>query len=346
MQSETSLSGRRRIARFSHGLGVSALTLALFASQAGPAFAAIENTATPLGTPASGTLPTPPTSSVSVPVATANPLLTMVSVAVDAPNATTVQDGPDTDSIVAGGDTITYRYTIRNDGNVTINAVAPVNLGTTFNLTAGTGTFTGYTLISTTNVASTGAQLLPGESGTWTATYLLSAVDTYRAAGISAATGDALIHTARATGNPVSGSLPTVVSMTTETQIPSNPQFTIAKSSAFTTDTGTLLSADVGDVIRYKYVVTNSGNVTITNVRVDDTHESVALPNTPTRSVRQETIATIDGGSEGPLAPTLVSTDDGTANNGTWGTLRPGATIVFYYDHTVTQSEFDNHLLN
>jgi uncharacterized repeat protein (TIGR01451 family) len=338
MQTNTSLSGKGRAMRFSHGLGVSAVTLALFVSQAGPAFAAITNTATPNGTPASGTLPTPPTSTVNVTVAPAGPVLTMVSVVIDAPNATTVQDGTDGDTIVAGGDTITYRYTVRNDGNVTINSVVPTNGGTTFNLTNGTGTFTGFTLVSTTNATSTGSQLLPGESGVWTATYQMSAIDTYRASGIAAATGDALIHTASATGTPVTGTLGAVANDTAETQIPANPLFTITKTSSFTTDTGTTGQADVGDVIRYRYEVSNVGNVTINNVTVGDNHEGAALP---AGTVAQETIAGASGGFDGPLAPTLTSTDT-TANNGTWSVLRPGARIVFFYDHTVTLTEFNN----
>jgi uncharacterized repeat protein (TIGR01451 family) len=345
MQPVTSLSAKARAKRLRHGLGVSALTLALFASQSGPAFATIDNTATANGTPASGTL-TAPSDSESVTVAPAGPQLTIVSTVIDAPNATTVTDGADPDSIVAGGDTITIRYTIQNTGNVSINTVTPSSPTTTFNLVNGTATLSGYTLVSTSDtVNSTGATLLPGESGIWTATYTMSAIDTYRAAGIVAATGDALIHTTSATGSPVTGPTPAlnvvVIDNTAETQIPSNPAMTIVKSHSFTTDTGTTGEADVGDVIRYRYEVTNTGNVTITGVTIADVHEGTPVQTLPTRLVAQETIAAASGGYDGPLAPTLTSTT-GTANDGTWATLRPGARVIFFYDHTVNQTEFNS----
>jgi uncharacterized repeat protein (TIGR01451 family) len=334
MQRKTSLSARSRDKRLWHGLGVSALSLAIFASQAGPALAAIDNTATPSGTPASGTLPTPPTSSVSVPVAPATPTLT-VAKSVPANVTDTNADG-----IVGPGDTITYTYVITNTGNVTINTVSPVDAGPTFNTLPRTGAALSFTLVSTTNVASTGAQLLPAESGTWTAVYTLTAVDAYRAAGLLAASTTAVENSATATGAPVSGTLGAVAPSTAETQIPANPRFSIVKSFTFTTDTGTAGQADVGDVIRYRYEVNNTGNVTINNVAVTDVHEGVTLSGQPLG----ETIAVLQGGFDGPLAsasPAVPSTD-AVANNGVWSVLRPGARIVFFYDHTVTQTEFNN----
>jgi hypothetical protein len=115
------------------------------------------------------------------------------------------------------------------------------------------------------------------------------------------------------------------------------PSMSIAKTYTFTTDNGTIGRANVGDVIRYKYVIQNTGNVRINNVAVSDVHEGAALVVPP----NAETIAAADGGTEGPLAPTYVSSD-ATANNGTWSVLQPGARVVFYYNHTVTQTEFDN----
>jgi uncharacterized repeat protein (TIGR01451 family) len=334
MKSSPSLDARSS-PRLRRHLGASTLTLALLASQVVPAFATIDNTATPSGTPASGTLPVPaPTSTVNVPVAPATPTLT-VSKSVPANVADT-----NTDGIVGAGDTITYTYVITNSGNITINAVSPVDAGPTFNTLPRTGAALSFTLVSTTNPGSAGAQLLPNESGTWTAVYTLTAVDAYRAAGLLAASTTAVENSATATGTPVAGVLGAVTPSTAETQIPANPRFTITKSYAFTTDTGTLLSADVNDVIRYRYEVTNTGNVTITNVSVTDVHEGATLSGQPA----QETIAVVDGGFDGPLAsavPPQTSTD-GVANNAIWTTLRPGARIVFFYDHTVTQTEFNN----
>jgi uncharacterized repeat protein (TIGR01451 family) len=333
MHTNLSLNLRGGPIRASRALGASTLVLALFVAQAGPAFATIDNTATPSGTPAAGTLPTAPTATVNVPVAAPTAILSLTKA-----GANPVETG--SDGVINAGDTITYTYVITNGGNTTIAAVAPVEtLAPTFNSIAGTGTYApSPTLVSTTNASSTGATLLPGESGTWTWVYTLTAVDAYRAAGIVAATGNAVENTATATGTPPVGvSLAAVTPASTESEIPANPKFAITKTRAFTTDTGTLLSADVGDVIKYTYSVTNVGNVTINSVSVSDNHEGSVLVGQPLG----ESIAAIDGGNDGPLAPGVTSTD-ALANNGVWSVLRPGAKVVFTYSHTVTQAEFDN----
>jgi hypothetical protein len=308
------------------GLGASALTLALFASQVGPAYAAITNTATANGTPASGTL-VAPSDSASVPVATGAPTLTVLKTA-----GSPVEVG--TDGVINAGDTILYTYVVTNSGNVTINSATPVDTGPQFNTLNGTGTLGAFTLVSSTNAASTGSNLLPNESATFTALYTLSAVDAYRAAGITVAGGNAVENSATATGSPVTGTLGPVAPSTVEIAIPANPKLAIIKTAVITTDNGSAGVADVGDIITYTYVVNNTGNVTINGLTINDLHEGVALGSPPSG----ETL-TLDG----PLAtatPAVVSTD-ATANNGTYSVVRPGARITFTYVHTVTQAEVD-----
>ena len=314
MTESPSLKSRSSPVGLSRGLGVSALALALFAGQAGPAFAAIDNTATANGTPASGTL-TPPTSSASVPVAPAGPRLTVAKTA-----GAAVEMG--IDGVINAGDRITYTYVVQNTGNVTINAARPLDTGPTFNSIAGTGTLGAFSPVN--------ANLAPGASQTFTAIYTLSNLDAYRAAGITLA-GNAVENSATATGTPVTGTLAAVTPSTAETVIPANPKLSIAKSFAFTTDNGTLTRADVGDVVTYTYVVQNTGNVTITSLSINDIHEGVALSGQPAG----ETLT-----SDGPLAPGTVSSDS-VANNAVYSTIRPGATVTFTYVHTVTQAEVD-----
>jgi hypothetical protein len=314
MNDSPSLKSRSSPVGFTRGLGVSALTLALFASQAGPAFAAIDNTATANGTPSSGTL-VPPTASASVPVAPAGPALTVTKTA-----AAPVETG--VDGVINAGDTITFTYVVKNTGNVTINAAKPVDVGPTFNTIAGTGTLGAFSPVS--------ANLIPGAQQSFTAVYTLSNLDAYRAAGILLA-GTPVQNSATATGNPVTGTLAAVTPSTAKTTIPANPKMSIAKSFVFTTDTGTLTKADVGDVITYTYVVTNTGNVSITSLSINDIHEGVALSGQPAN----ETLT-----SDGPLAPGTVSSDS-VANNAVYSTIRPGAVVTFTYVHTVTQAEVD-----
>jgi hypothetical protein len=323
MTESPSLKPRGAPPGFARGLGASSLALALFASQAGPAFAAIDNTATANGTPAAGTL-TPPSDSVSVPVAPAAPTLTVAKTA-----GTPVETG--SDAVINAGDTITYTYVVSNTGNVTINSSAPVDSGPTFNNIAGTGSLSGFTLVSTTNGATSGSTLAPGESGTFTAVYTLSNLDAYRAAGILAASGDAVKNSATATGTPVTGTLASVTPSLAETEIPAQPKLSIDKTFAITTDNGTTGQADVGDVITYTYTVVNTGNVAISSLSINDIHEGAALSGEPSAEALS---------SDGPLAPGTVSSDS-VSDNAVWTSIQPGATVTFTYVHTVTQTEVD-----
>ena len=303
--------------------GVSTMALAMAMSQVTPAFATIDNTATSSGTYNASTT-TSPSSTVNIPVTPAAPTLTVVKTA-GVPVDTTG------DGIIGPGDKITYTYTVTNTGNVTINAAKPVDTGPTFNQIAGSGgTMSAFSPLT--------ANLAPGGSQVFTATYTMSAVDAYRAAGIiKGAVGDAahaVENTATATGTPVIGVLGAVTPSLAETQVNANPALSIIKTWAFFTPGGDVNGngkADKGDKIVYTYTVTNTGNVTMTGVTVADTHEAVLLP---AGTAANEVLT-----SDGPLAPGTTSTD--AANNGSWDTMRPGAVVTFTYTHTVTQAEVD-----
>ncbi|MDE2384302.1 MAG: DUF11 domain-containing protein [Alphaproteobacteria bacterium] len=92
----------------------------------------------------------------------------------------------------------------------------------------------------------------------------------------------------------------------------------------------------VGQTITYTYVVTNMGNVAMTNVQVKDMHGSPATQIAVGGSgIKGETLTT-----PGPLG--AAASPDTTANDGIWSTLAPGATVTFTYTHTVTQAEIDH----
>jgi uncharacterized repeat protein (TIGR01451 family) len=296
-----------------------------FVGLAGQTFATIDNQATATGTYNATSVTSPNSNLVQIPVAAGSPSL---SVAKSVFTPVTTNLGADT-TIADSGDRIVYQYIVTNNGNTTISAVAPVDAGPRFGTAqvAGTGSMSAFSLITGTTT------LLPGQSATFRATYTLSQLDVDRAAGITTP-AQAVNNSATATGTPATGTLGTVPPGTATTTIPAGPKLTISKVGVLNDIAGgTAGRADLGETITYTYTVVNSGNVAITNVNVNDTHEGALLA---AGTVRNETLLT-----EGPLG-TPASTDaTAPLNNGVWSTLQPGATITFTYTHTVTQAEVD-----
>ncbi|PHP64562.1 hypothetical protein CSC94_23360, partial [Zhengella mangrovi] len=94
--------------------------------------------------------------------------------------------------------------------------------------------------------------------------------------------------------------------------------------------------AGTGDVIRYAYAVTNTGNVAMANVSVSD----VTNGNDP---------AFLGGASPGQPVAVSLTTDAGTVGDSTdadnagptWDMLAPGDTITFTADYSVVQADVD-----
>jgi large repetitive protein len=306
-------------------IGSSTMAFSVLLSQVTPALATIDNTATASGTYNASTTTSNP-STVNVTVAAAAPSIQALSKSAGVP---TTALGPNA-TVTDAGDTITFTYVVKNNGNVTLNTVLPTDTGPTFNSLAGTGTLAAF--VPTTPSNTLPITLAPGAQQTYTAVYTLSALDAYRGAG----TSPLVNNSANATGKtPAPGNV-TVNSTTPATAtaiIAPGPSLTIAKTSS------TPGPVAVGAVVTYTYTVTNNGNVPITGVKIADTHEGAAI--TP-QSAMLEQVAPLGGaggGVPGPLGAGASS--DATAGDGTWTTLAPGATVIFKYTHTVTQTEFD-----
>ncbi len=184
--------------------------------------------------------------------------------------------------VTAVGDTVTYTFEVTNDGNVTID-----NL--TIDETAFSGT--GTALVISCPVT----ELAPTESTSCTGTYAVTQADL---------DAGQVTNTATANGtDPGNGPVvsPQADAVVTATQ---TPGLLLDKS---TTATG---YDSVGDLLPYSYLVTNSGNVTITGaITVDD--DRIVAPN----SVN---------------CPALPA-----------GGLAPGAAITCTAMHIVTQADLD-----
>ena len=285
-----------------------------------PTEAFISNSATASGTYGATTITSLP-DTVDITVVTANPDLSIAKT-VSAP-ATTINGAEST--ITDGNDTITYQYVIQNTGNVTMTGVTPVDAGPSFGLpqTPGTGSLAAFSPAPVT--------LLPGQIQTFTAVYTLSSDDVARAAG-HLVLAEAVNNTATATG--VDPALNTFTSggSTAQTTIAAGPRLTVSKSGTITAKApgNTDPNAELGDTITYTYVVYNNGNVPISNVVINDTHEGTPI-SPATLFVEAFT-------SEGYLGS---GTTDAGAPNGSWNVIQAGATVTFTYTHTVTQAEID-----
>jgi uncharacterized repeat protein (TIGR01451 family) len=273
------------------------LSAALGLSSVSASYAALSNTATATGTPAAGTL-TNPTDTVNIPVQLAAPGYTVVKTVV----STTTSAGA-TATQTDGGDTITYSYTVDNTGNVSLSNVALTDPGVKFNGGAANPLTTGPTLVSgdtnTNNILDT------TEVWTYSATYVLTQANVNTAAGVASGVSNTVSATAKnPQGTPVPPT-PAGSTLTATTTIPAAPALKIKKTA------DTIGPLTVGQVVNYSFLVTNTGNVTISGVNV-------------TESAFNGT------GTPVPTPTTTGST-----------TLAPGGTVTFTASYTVTQADID-----
>jgi uncharacterized repeat protein (TIGR01451 family)/LPXTG-motif cell wall-anchored protein len=146
-------------------------------------------------------------------------------------------------SVSSEGDTITYSYLVTNSGTVTLASVHPVE-----------GAFTGTGDLSAIDCEDT--ILAPGISTICTATYQATQAD-IDAGSIS--------NTATAAATTPTGAAVMAGPSTASVTVAQAPAITVTKSASPSDD----LSAD--SVVTYSFVVTNTGNVTLTDVTVDET---------------------------------------------------------------------------
>jgi uncharacterized repeat protein (TIGR01451 family) len=191
----------------------------------------ISNTATGTGTPPTG-FPVPPVSppsTVLVPAPPA-PAITVVKTADEAAQASLVV-----------GQKITYSFLVTNTGNVTLEDV-----------TVNEGNFSGAGELGDVVCPAEAARLAPAAAITCTATYTVVQADV---------DAGSITNTATATGTPP-GTTPPPVSPPSGITVPTPnaPAMTVLKTAS--TDKATT----AGQVLTYSFFLTNTGNVTLTNV--------------------------------------------------------------------------------
>ena len=266
---------------------------------------AVTNSASASGLQPNGSTTTSSSSTASTTINKTASLATAKSAATP-----TISSG-NVSTLTDGNDTIAYSYVVTNTGNVTLTNVAPTDPGPTFNGAAGTGTLGAFSPLSTS--------LAPGASTTFTATYTLTQGDVNKAAGIA----NGVSNTATSSGKDPAGTTVTSTASTAKQTINQTKSLTTVKSAASPTIlSGAVPTAtDAGDSITYSYVVTNSGNVSMFVVGVNDAGPKFnGIAGTNTLGAMSPASATILPGSSQtftsiyPLSQTDVNNSAGLVN--------------------------------
>ena len=202
----------------------------------------------------------------------------------------------DLESFDTFGETITYTYTIANTGNITLFDQPVIDDDKIGEFDCGTMPATG---------------LLPEEFITCTATYNVTQddIDAGFVTNIATVTSDEVTVPAEATETVDADRTPAV----TMTKI-ANPD----------TD------AEAGETVTYTYTVTNSGNVTLSNIALVDLHTSTA--GTVTQTIAGDLLITDADEQDNSV--------DATADGG-WDSLGPNDVVTFTSTYVVTQDDID-----
>ena len=183
------------------------------------------------------------------------------------------------------GEEITYTFTLKNTGNVTLTDVAVTEL--TF---SGTGILPAPDFVSSSQGSAEGT-LLAGEIATYEAIYTIVAGDLEL---------DSIYNEARATGTPPVGDAVTDDDDETVEYIePDAPSINLEKSASPATYT----YSDLGEEITYTFLVENTGNVTLTDVAVTE----LTFSGTGTLPA-PDFVSSSEDSSEGLLLPGEIAT--------------------------------------
>src|SRR5690606_4663679 len=224
----------------------------------------------------------------------------------------------DSDGRVSANDRMDYTFVVTNTGNVTVSSVV-VSDDKVVSITGGPTT------------------LKPGESETFIGSYIITQDDIDAGVLTNTATVEGkdppdVTGTGEAdTGTDPEGGTITDPSGTdsdgdgndgnvpTETTLPALPSIDLVKTFTVDDSSGEAGRVDAGDEITYTFEVTNTGNVTLTDVGLTE----IAFSGT--------------GDYELPADAVFGSSTGGSAE----GTLAPGETATYTLTYTLTQDDID-----
>ncbi|WP_196890315.1 DUF11 domain-containing protein, partial [Aureivirga sp. CE67] len=244
----------------------------------------------------------------------------------DDPTEVTISEDPSIEVVktvtsdvsnLAVGSEVTYTVLVSNTGNVTLDDVSIVDT-----LTELDGTSNPQTLASIFDSSSMGSLegiLQVGEVATYTVSYTVTQLDIDNGGFANSvfASGDSPEDT---TVEDVSDDNDDTDGNTeddpTEVTISEDPSIEVVK-----TVISDVSNIEVGDVVTYTVLVSNTGNVTLDNVSIVDT------------------LTELDGTSN---PQTLASIFDSSSMGSLEGILQVGEVATYTVSYTVTQSDIDN----
>ena len=148
--------------------------------------------------------------------------------------------------VTKAGQVVTYTFAVTNTGNVTVSNLAILE-----------GSFSGTGTMSTPTCPT--PTLAVGKSEDCTATYTVTAADM---------TAKSITNTATAQGNTPDGGLvdspPANAKVTVVPPVPPRPSLKLTKTASPTK------VSKPGQVVNYKFTVTNNGNVTLKNIGIKE----------------------------------------------------------------------------
>ena len=182
------------------------------------------------------------------------------------------------------GDEITYTITVTNTGNVTLDNVALTDTFTDFE--GNTLMFTSDpSFVGPSTLGSLEGTLQAGEIATYTATYIIeqNVIDIGGFQNSAVASGDSpndeTVSDVSDDGDDTDGN---TEDDPTETIITPNPSISLLKSALTLEDTnGDGIPGSLGDIISYVFTVENTGNLTLTNIQVQDMLPGIDLEGGP-----------------------------------------------------------------
>lgn len=324
-------------------LAASTAALALAVCWPAPAFADVTNTATTTGSSPTGTNDvTAGSNTVAVDPVDAVNSLTIVKT----PSFANVGDDADGDGQGDAGDVVTYTYTVTNAGTTSLTSVDIVD--THDGDGAGpTPLFDSWTTQAGSPAATTGdpsITMYPGAVAVFEATYTITPTDVLNAGytGVGPAIDNDIDNSAVATGDYFNGTVTTSVpsaASTAAVALDIDATLAVVKT-AYEVDypviaggsasATTPVAADrpAGTVVYYVYEITNTGNVPITNVTINDTHNGLPGPFTQ------------------PVYYGLTNTSGNSSNPGADATvdvLHPGDVAIYRTTYTLTQQDVDQN---